>query len=75
MAMILSVPSFGTTVLVLFCFLPVLVWVRHRIVDVKIKRAGGVRAPILACDLFNGAFLSDFSVFCNLRSLTLVQQS
>ncbi|KAI9149174.1 Cytochrome P450 52A13 [Paramyrothecium foliicola] len=55
MALILSVPVPPWAIcLALFGLLHVLVWVRHRIVDAKIKQAGGSRAPILACDLFNG---------------------
>lgn len=37
------------------CILALLVWLRHLFVDFRIRRAGGVRAPILAGNLFSGA--------------------
>lgn len=32
----------------------VLVWLRHRVSDIIIRRAGGARAPVLAGNLLSG---------------------
>lgn len=45
------VASFG---LAFVTILTVLVWLRHLASDIKIRKLGGVRAPILAGNLLSG---------------------
>lgn len=40
------------------CFLTLLVWVHHRVADVRIRCAGGTRAPVLAGNLISGKFFT-----------------
>jgi hypothetical protein len=47
-------------------FIPVitvLVWLRHRVSDIIIRRAGGARAPVLAGNLLSGKPTSTSTLF------------
>ncbi|KAK5997338.1 Cytochrome P450 52A3-B [Cladobotryum mycophilum] len=57
MSLIKSIISFHafTTSISVLGVITVLVWIRHLIADIRIKRAGGVRAPVLAGNLFSAS--------------------